>query len=156
MELYLRIEEALKKAIRGKNETAKDALRMLLTSLKLKEKEIKRQPNETEIYQVISTLVKQRHDSVEQYKAGARADLAAKEEDEIGVLQDFMPQQLSSEELEKMVEEAVGQAGAASLKEMGQVMKILMPKVAGRADGKMVNELVRRRLERQVGHGGSP
>jgi hypothetical protein len=146
MELSLRIEDALKKAIREKDETAKDALRMLLTSLKLKEKDIRRLPDENEIYQVIASLVKQRRDSVEQYKAGGRADLASKEEDEIRVLQNFMPQQLSSEELEKMIEEAVGQAGATSVKEMGLVMKILMPRVAGRAEGKMVNELVRRRL----------
>ncbi|HYA43459.1 MAG TPA: GatB/YqeY domain-containing protein [Syntrophobacteraceae bacterium] len=146
MELHEKIDEALKKAMREKNETAKDALRLLLTSLKLKEKEIRRQPDETEIYRVISSLIKQRQDSIEQYQAGGRADLATKEEDEIRILQDFMPQQLSSEELEKMVEEAVGQAGAVSLKEMGRVMKILMPKVGGRAEGKLVNELVRRRL----------
>ncbi|MGA2939820.1 MAG: GatB/YqeY domain-containing protein [Syntrophobacteraceae bacterium] len=146
MELRVRIEEALKNAIREKNETAKDALRMLLTSMKVKEKEIRRQPNETEIHQVISSLVKQRHDSVEQYRKGGRADLASKEEDEIRVLQDFLPQQLSLEELETMVGEAVSKAGAASLKDMGRVMKILMPEVAGRAEGKMVNELVRSRL----------
>jgi len=146
MELYQRIEDALKKAIREKNDTAKDALRMLLTSLKLKEKEIRRQPTETEIHQIISSLVKQRHDSVEQYNAGGRPDLAQKEEDEIRILQDFLPQQLSSEELARMVEEAVSEAGVTSLKDMGRVMKILMPRVAGRADGKRVNELVRSRL----------
>ena len=146
MELYQRIEDALKKAIREKNDTAKDALRMLLTSLKLKEKEIRRQPTETEIHQIISSLVKQRHDSVEQYNAGGRPDLAEKEEDEIRILQDFLPQQLSSEELARMVEEAVSEAGVTSLKDMGRVMKILMPRVAGRADGKRVNELVRSRL----------
>ena len=146
MELRARIEEALKNAIRGKNETAKDALRMLLTSVKVKEKEIRRQPSETEIHQVISSLVKQRHDSVELYGKGGRADLAKKEEDEIQVLQAFLPQQLSLEELERTVVEAVLEAGAASLKDMGRVMKILMPKVAGRAEGKIVNDLVRSRL----------
>lgn len=146
MELRVRIEEALKNAMREKNETAKDALRMLLTAVKVKEKEIRRQPSETEIHQVISSLVKQRHDSVEQYGKGGRADLAQKEEDEIQVLQAFLPQQLSFEELERTVGEAVSEAGATSLKDMGRVMKILMPKVAGRADGKMVNELVRNRL----------
>ncbi len=146
MELRARIEEALKNAIRGKKENAKDALRMLITSLKVKEKEIRRQPNETEIYQVISTLIKQRRDSAELYKQGARTDLAAKEEDEILILQDFTPEQLSSEELEKMVGEAVAEAGASSRKDMGRVMKILMSKVAGRADGKIINELVRSKL----------
>ena len=115
-------------------------------SMKVKEKEIRRQPDETEIHQVISSLVKQRHDSVELYRKGGRPDLASKEEDEIRVLQDFLPQQLSLQELETMVVEAVSEAGAASLKDMGRVMKILMPKVAGRAEGKMVNELVRSRL----------
>lgn len=146
MELYARMEEALKKAIREKNETAKDALRLLLTSLKVKEKEIRRQPSEAEIHQVISSLVKQRHDSAEQYRAGGRTDLAAKEEDEIRVLEDFLPPQLSIEELERMVQEAVSEAGAVSLKDLGRVMKQLMPEVAGRADGKLVSELVRRRL----------
>ncbi|MGO9017905.1 MAG: GatB/YqeY domain-containing protein [Syntrophobacteraceae bacterium] len=146
MELRARIEEALKNAIRGKNETAKDALRMLLTSVKVKEKDIRRQPSETEIHQVISSLVKQRHDSVELYRKGGRADLASKEEDEIRVLQDFLPQQLSLEEVETMVSEAVSEAGATSPNDMGRVMKILMPKVAGRAEGKMVNELVRSKL----------
>ena len=146
MELHARIEEALKNAMREKNETAKDALRMLLTSMKVKEKEIRRQPSETEIHQVISSLVKQRHDSVEQYAKGGRADLAQKEEEEIRVLQVFLPQQLSLEELERTVGEAVSEAGATSLKDMGRVMKILMPKVAGRAEGKIVNDLVRSRL----------
>jgi uncharacterized protein YqeY len=119
---------------------------MLITALKFKEKEIKRQPDEIEIYQVVSYLIKQRRDSADQFREGGRADLAAKEEDEIRILQDFTPEQLSPEELEKMVGEAVAEAGASSQKDMGRVMKILMPKLAGRAEGKTVNELVRRRL----------
>ncbi|MGC9194904.1 MAG: GatB/YqeY domain-containing protein [Syntrophobacteraceae bacterium] len=146
MELYQKVEEALKAAIRGKNETAKDALRMLLTSLKVKEKEIKRQPVQSEIEQVISYLVKQRRDSAEQFRSGSREDLASKEENEIRILEQFLPPQLSSEELEKLVEEAVSGSGATSLKEMGKVMKLLMPQVSGRADGKVVNELVRQKL----------
>jgi hypothetical protein len=146
MELREKIEDALKKAIREKNENAKDAIRMLLTSLKVKEKEIRRQPGETEIYQMISSLVNQRRDAADQYRQGGRADLAAKEEDEIRILGDFMPEQLTSEELERMVGQAVAEAGASSRKDMGRVMKILMPKVAGRADGKIINELVQRLL----------
>lgn len=146
MELRQKVEEALKAAIREKNETAKDALRMLLTSLKVKEKELKRWPVESEIQQVIANLVKQRRDSAEQFRAGAREDLAVKEENEIGVLEGFLPPQLSIEELEKLVEEAVSSSGASSLKDMGRVMKLLMPEVSGRADGKVVNELVRAKL----------
>jgi uncharacterized protein len=146
MELHQQIEHALKDAMREKNETKRDALRMLLTALKVKEKEIKRQPNEAEIQQTIATLIKQRRDSAEQYKSGGREDLASKEEDEILILQAFLPQQLALDELEKLVDAAVAEAGATTQKEMGKVMKILMPKVAGRADGKQVNELVRRKL----------
>ena len=146
VELFKKVEEALKGAIRDKNETAKDALRMLLTSLKVKEKEIKRPPVESEICQVIAYLVKQRHDSADQFRAGGRPELAAKEEDEIRVLENFLPPQLSIEEVEKMVEEAVSKSGASSVKDMGRVMKLLMPELGGRADGKLVNELVRRKL----------
>lgn len=146
MELQGRIEQALKDAMREKSEIKRDALRMLLTALKLKEKEFKRQPTELETQQVISNLIKQRRDSSEQYKTGGRKDLADKEESEILVLQAFLPRQLSPEELEKLVTEAVSEAGAVSQKDMGRVMKVLMPKIAGRADGKVVNELVRAKL----------
>ncbi len=146
MELYPQIEQALKDAIRGKDEVARDAVRMLLTALKLKEKDIKRRPGDDEIRQVVSTLIKQRRDSAEQYKAGGRPELADREEDEIRILQAFLPAQLSPAELERMVEEAIAETGAASPKEMGKVMKILMPKTSGRADGKQVNELVKRKL----------
>lgn len=146
MELQQQIEQALKSAMREKNETKRDALRMLLTALKVKEKELKRQPAEAEIQQTITSLIKQRRDSAEQYRTGGREELAAKEEAEIIVLQAFLPQQLSAGELEKLVDEAIAEAGAASPKEMGKVMKVLMPKTAGRADGKQVNEMVRKKL----------
>ncbi len=146
MELQQKIESALKDAIRGRNENKRDALRMLLTALKIKEKEMRRMPGETEIQQVISTLIKQRRDSAEQYKAGARSELAAKEEEEIVILQAFLPSQLSPGELEDLVNSAISEIRATSQKEMGRVMKVLMPKVAGRADGKVINEMVRRKL----------
>jgi len=146
MELQQQIEQALKSAMREKNETKRDALRMLLTALKVKEKELKRQPAEAEIQQTITSLIKQRRDSAEQYRTGGREELAAKEEAEIIVLQAFLPKQLSAGELEKLVDEAIAEAGAASPKEMGKVMKVLMPKTAGRADGKQVNEMVRKKL----------
>ncbi|MFZ2448756.1 MAG: GatB/YqeY domain-containing protein [Syntrophobacteraceae bacterium] len=146
MELHEQIEQALKGAMREKSEVKRDALRMLITALKVKEKEIRRRPNETETQQTITTLIKQRRDSAEQYRAGGREELARKEEEEILVLQAFLPEQLSPEELERLVEAAIAESGAASPKEMGKVMKILMPKTSGRADGKQVNELVRRKL----------
>lgn len=146
MELRQRIEQALKDAMLHKDEVKRDAVRMLLSALKVKEKEIRREPGEIEIQQTVSTLIKQRKDSAEQYRSGKREDLAAREEAEIRVLEGFLPEQLSIAELEQMVDAAVSESGAVSVKEMGKVMKILMPKTSGRADGKQVNELVRRRL----------
>lgn len=146
MELHEQIEHALKEAMREKSEIKRDALRMLLTALKVKEKEIRRRPSEAEIQQTTTNLIKQRRDSAQQYRTGGREELALKEEQEIVILQAFLPEQLSPEELERLVDEAIAESGAASPKEMGKVMKVLMPKTSGRADGKKVNELVRRKL----------
>jgi uncharacterized protein len=147
MELQQRIEQALKEAIREQSENKRNAIRLLLTAIKVKEKEIRRALNETEIQQVVSSQIKQRRDSVEQYQAAKRPDRAALEEDEIRILQTFLPEALSPEALEQLVKEAVAEVGAQSVRDMGKVMKALMTKVAGRADGKQVNELVRARLQ---------
>ncbi len=146
MELHEQIEHALKDAMREKNEIKRDALRMLLTALKVKEKEIRRKPAEAEIQQTLTNLIKQRRDSAEQFRVGGREELAKKEEQEIIFLQVFLPEQLLPEELEKLVDEAIAESGASSPKEMGKVMKVLVPKTTGRADGKQVNELVRKKL----------
>lgn len=148
MELMPQIEQALKEAMREKAEVKRDAIRSLLTALKVKEKEIKRQPSEAEIQQAIATQIKQRRDAAEQYQRGNRQDLAQKEEAEIQVLQVFLPEALSPEALAELVDAAIAESGAQSAKEMGKVMKVLMPKVAGRADGKLLNELVRQKLGR--------
>lgn len=147
MELQACIEQALKVAIREKNENQRNAIRLLLTALKMKEKELKRALSEAETQHVIASQIKQRRDSVEQYQAAQRADLAAIEEDEIRILQAFLPEALSIEELERLVLEAIAETGAQSSKDMGKVMKALMPKVGSRADGKQVNELVRAKLQ---------
>jgi len=147
MELQKRIENALKEAMREKDENKRNAIRSLLTAIKNKEKEIKRQPNEMEIQQLISSQVKQRRDAAEQYAGAGRQDLAGKEETEIAVLQEFLPEALSPEALGSLIDEAIAEVGAQSLKDMGRVMKVLMPKVAGRAEGKQVNELVRQKLQ---------
>ncbi len=146
MDLMSRIEQALKEAVRKKNEDQKNALRLLLTAVKLPEKELKRLPHAAEVQQLISTLIKQRREAAEQYLKGNRQDLARHEEEEILLLRGFLPEALSPGELEKMVLEAVAETGAQSLKDMGKVMKVLMSRVAGRADGKEVNELARKKL----------
>jgi uncharacterized protein YqeY len=146
MELRERIDSALKQAMKDRDENRRNALRLLLTALKVKEKELKRLPTEAEIQQTISSQIKQRKDAIELYGKGGRPDLAEKEEEEVRVLQSFLPEALSPEDLERLVDEAVAESGATSAKEMGKVMKVLMPKVAGRADGKALNERVRARL----------
>jgi len=147
MDLRQQIEQALKAAIREKNEDKRDAIRSLLTAVKNKEKELKRLPNETEIQQLIATQIKQRRESAEQYNQAGRIDLAGKEENEICILQTFLPEALSPEQLHELIEEAIKEVDARFPKDMGKVMKVLMPKIAGRADGKQVNELVRSKLQ---------
>jgi len=145
-ELQKRIDQALKDAIREKNEDKRDAIRSLLTVVKNKEKELKRLPNQMEIQQLIATQIKQRKESSEQYNQAGRKDLAEKEENEAAVLQSFLPEALLPEQLEQLVKEVIETLGARSPKDMGIVMKALMPKIAGRADGKEVNDLVRAKL----------
>ena len=147
MELMQTIEQALKGAIREQNENKRNAFRLLLSAMKVKEKELKRILTEEEIRQVVTSQIKQRRDAVEQYDKAGRRDLAAMEEEEITALQAFLPEALPLEELERLVDEAVAESGATNPKEMGKVMKLLMPKTAGRADGKQLNELVRRKLQ---------
>lgn len=146
MELLDKIEQALKDAIKSRNEDKRNALRMLLTAIKNKEKELRRQPTEPEIRQLIAGAIKQRKDSIEQFVRGGRTDLAEKENKEMEILQSFLPQPLEPEALTALIMEAIRETGAASVKDMGKVMKVLMPRVAGRADGKTVQEMVRARL----------
>ncbi|MGQ9484802.1 MAG: GatB/YqeY domain-containing protein [Desulfosoma sp.] len=146
VELLDKIEQALKDAIKSRNEDKRNALRMLLTAIKNKEKELRRQPTEPEIRQLIAGAIKQRKDSIEQFVRGGRTDLAEKENKEMEILQSFLPQPLEPEALTALIVEAIRETGAASLKDMGKVMKVLMPRVAGRVDGKTVQEMVRAHL----------
>jgi hypothetical protein len=134
-------------AMKAKDPTRLTALRMLKTALMNKSIEKGRALEKAEEMQVVSSLVKQRRDSIEQFTAGGRADLAAKEEAEIGVLDTYLPPAVSSDELERAVSDAVAQTGAAGPKDMGKVMKVVMATLAGKTvDGKKVNELVRAKL----------
>ncbi|XXF80223.1 GatB/YqeY domain-containing protein [Myxococcaceae bacterium GXIMD 01537] len=148
-----RIDADLKDAMRSKNELTLSVLRMLKSSVKYKEVE----PGATGplddagILQVIATLIKQRRDSVEQFKSGGRADLAEKEEGEISVLQNYLPQQLSTDELGAEVQAAIAAVGAKGPKDMGAVMKAVQPKVAGRAEGRAVSEAVKAALAKLGG-----
>ena len=143
MTLLDQIHADLKEAMRARDSVRLGALRLILTAVKNKEKEVKRKVEEKEVLQIISNQIKQRKDSIEQYKKGGRKDLVEKEEQELKILQAYMPEQLSEEELKKLVEETIKEVGATTVKDLGKVMKAIMPEVAGRADGKEVNQLVR-------------
>jgi hypothetical protein len=135
-------KEALKSGAKDKVST----LRMLSAALKNKQIDRRRPLTEEEVVETVRTLIKQRRDSVEQFAKGGRQDLVDKEAAEIVVLEAYLPAQLSQEELLAMVREAVAQTGAQGAKDMGKVMKALVPMVGGRADGKLVSELVKHAL----------
>jgi uncharacterized protein len=146
MSLKENINSEMVAAAKAKDSLKLGAIRMIKTALHNKEIDARRELNESEILQILSAIVKQRKDSIEQFKAGKRQDLVDKEEYELQVVQAFMPQQMSAEEVEAEVVKAITEAGASSVKDMGKVMKILMPRVAGKADGKLVSDTVKAKL----------
>jgi uncharacterized protein YqeY len=146
MALREKLDEDLKSAMRAKDSLRMNTVRALKSAVKYREIELMKPLDEAGILGVMATEIKRRRDSVEQYRAGNRADLADKEEAEIKILQEFLPQQLTQEEVEAKVAEVVARVGAQGPKDMGAVMKALLPEVQGRADGKVVSELVKRRL----------
>jgi len=140
------IAQDLKKALKEKNVLRVSVLRMLLTSLNYKEIE-KRQPlTEEEFHAVVKTMIKQHSESIESFEKGKRDDLAEKERKELEILKAFAPAQISSDELKAEVEEAIKSLGAKDQKDMGRVMKLLMEKLSSRVDGKVLSEMVRKRL----------
>ena len=146
MSLKERLDQDLKTAMREKAQLRLDTIRMLKSAVKYREIELMKPLDDAGIHAVISSEVKRRRDAVEQYKAGNRPELAAKEDAEIAILQGYLPQQLTQDELRAMVEAAVTATGAQGMKDMGKVMKALLPEVQGRAEGSAVSELVKTRL----------
>jgi uncharacterized protein YqeY len=146
MALRERLDEDLKSAMRAKDSLRMNTIRGLKSAVKYREIELMKPLDDAGILGVASTEIKRRRDSVEQYRAGNRPDLADKEEAEILLLQDYLPQQLTAVELEAKVDEVIARVGARGPKDMGAVMKALLPDVQGRADGKVVSELVKQRL----------
>jgi uncharacterized protein YqeY len=146
MELKERIRGDMQKAAKERNSLALSALRMALAAIKNKEIETREEIGDDTVFKVLATMVKQRRESIDLYRRGERGDLAEKEAEEITVLEVYLPKPLADVEVESLVREAIAAVGASSPADMGRVMKELMPKVAGRADGKTVNEIVRRLL----------
>jgi hypothetical protein len=141
-----RLDLAFKEALKRRQEVALSTLRMLRTAIRNKEVELKRQLTEEETQAVIGTQAKQRREAIAEYAKAGRPDLANKEEEELGILLSFLPPQLSPEELERELTQIIAETGASGPKDMGKVMKTAMTRFAGRADGKVVQEIVRRQL----------
>ncbi len=146
MSLQADISAALKNAMRTKDEASLSSLRLVLTAIKTREKEVRRSLEDREVMTVISSQIKQRRESIEQYRKAQRDDLAQAEESELHVLQNFLPEQLSEEEMEKELDEIIAELGAFSMKDMGKVMKVAVARLAGRADGRAINILVKAKL----------
>jgi len=149
MSLRQKVDDELKAAMKASSSGHRerlDTIRMLKSAVKYREIELGQSLDDAGVATVAGSLVKQRRDSAEQFRAGGRSEQATKEEAEIVVLQEFLPTQLSAAELNELVEQVVLETKAAGPKDMGAVMKILKEKVAGRADGKTLSEAVKTRL----------
>jgi len=147
MTLVEQIEKDLIAAMKSKEELKLSVLRMAKTALKLKQVEHGKPVDDAAAAAVLRTLVKQRHDSVEQFRNGGREDLATKEEAEIKILETYLPAAASEEEIDAAISAALAEIGAATAKDMGKVMKAAMAKLAGKnVDGKRVSEKVRAKL----------
>jgi uncharacterized protein YqeY len=144
--LIARIEGELKEAMRERDTERRDALRLILSSLRSAEKELQRALNDQEELQVLQRERKRRAEAEEAFRAGGREQRAEAEAFELEVLAEFMPEPLGEEELEEIIDDAIAENGATSLRDLGRVMADVMPQVAGRADGGEVSKLVREKL----------
>jgi uncharacterized protein len=146
MSLIAEIEQEVKDAMRAGDAARRDALRLILASLRSAEKDLLRPLSEDEELQVLQRERKKRLEAAEAFRKAGREEKAQGEEAELAVLEEFMPEPLSEEELERIVDDAIAENGATSLHQMGRVMADVMPQVAGRADGSAVSQLVREKL----------
>jgi uncharacterized protein len=146
MTLIARIEQDLKEAMRERDTERRDALRLILSSLRSAEKELQRPLAEQEELQVLQRERKRRLEAAEAFRAGGREEQAETEDYELEVLEEFMPEPLGEDELEEIIDDAIAENGATSLRDLGRVMADVMPQVAGRADGSSVSQLVREKL----------
>jgi len=144
--LIKRLEEDLKQATLARDATRRDTLRLILSSLRSAEKELQRPLSDAEELQVLQRERKRRLEAAEAFEAAGRDEQAASEEAELEVLEEFMPSPLGEEELERIVDDAIAETGATSLRDLGRVMADVMPQIAGRADGSAVSQLVREKL----------
>lgn len=141
-----KIDQEMILAAKATDKVRLSTLRLLKNGLHNREIDLKRELTEAEFLQLLSGMVKQRRDSIEQFEQGNRPDLVEKEKAELLVIQEFLPAQISEADIDAVIAEAIRETGAVGVRDMGKVMKALMPKVAGKADGKVVGEKVKLRL----------
>ena len=146
MSLVERIEGELRDAMRSRDDERRNALRLILSSLRSAEKELLRPLSDQEELQVLQRERKRRLEAAEAFRGGGRDEQAEAEERELAVLQEFMPEPLSEEELEDIVDDVIAEVGATSMSHFGRVMADVMPQVSGRTDGSVVGQIVREKL----------
>jgi uncharacterized protein YqeY len=146
MGLEERLVEEMKQAMKSSDKAKLSTIRMIRSAVKNKEIELRKPLDDDTISRVIQGMVKKSEDSIEQFKAGRRMDLVEKETKEIEIMKSFLPQPLSREEVLKVIDQTIEETKASSLKDIGKVMKTVMPKLGGKVDGTLVNQLVKERL----------
>ena len=146
MGLEERLVEEMKQAMQSGDKVRLSTIRMIRTALKNKEIETRKKLDEDEIFRVIQGMLRRGEESVEQFRAGGRMDLVEKETKEMEILKSYLPQSLSQEEILAVIDQSIQENQASSLKDLGKVMKSVMSKLGGKADGKLVNQLVKERL----------
>lgn len=146
MTLIADIEGELKDARRARDDQRRDALALVLNALRGAEKELQRSLSDEESLQVLQRERKKRVEAMEAFDAAGREEQADREEFELDVIEEFMPDQLSEDELEEIVDDVIAEVGATSIRDLGRVMADVMPRVSGRADGSVVSQLVREKL----------
>jgi len=144
--LLTEIKDAMKEAMRAKDKDRLGTIRMILAAIKQIEVDKRVEVTDADVLAVLDKMIKQRRDAMEQFKQAGRDELAAKESSEIEVLQGFMPQPLSDAEIDSLIEEAIAETGAESMRDMGKVMALLKPKMQGRADMGQVSAKIKQRL----------
>jgi hypothetical protein len=146
MSLIEEIDDEIKDAMKARDSERRDALRLILDALKKSEKELQRPLSEEEELQVMQRERKKRIEAAEAFREGGREEQADAEERELDILEEFMPEPLSEEEIEEIIDDVIAEVGATSMAQLGRVMADVMPQIAGRADGSQVSQIVREKL----------
>lgn len=146
MGLEERLNEEMKLAMKSNDKIRLSTIRMIRSAIKNREIELRKKLDDEEIYRVIQGMVRKGEESLEQFQAGGRTDLVEKERKEIEILKSFLPEQVSKEELIRIIDETIKETQSSSIKDLGKVMKSVMSKLGGKADGRLVNQLVKERL----------